>query len=51
MASIVGGYRYALFGGQMPEQASFISVAAFVVVFISGTIYFIGVEDEMTDYS
>lgn len=51
LTAIVGGYRYALFGGQMPTPASFISVTVFVAIFIAGILYFISIEDEMTDYA
>jgi lipopolysaccharide transport system permease protein len=50
MAGVVQGFRWAMFGGQMPGDMMYISFAMVIVVFVSSLWYFRKVEDDMADY-
>jgi lipopolysaccharide transport system permease protein len=50
MAGVVQGFRWAMFGGQMPGDMMYISFGMVIVVFVSSLWYFRKVEDDMADY-
>jgi lipopolysaccharide transport system permease protein len=50
MAGVTQGFRWAIFGGEMPSQLMWISFAMVAVLCISGLIYFRSVEDKIADY-
>ncbi len=49
MAGVVEGFRWALLGGPLPDQAIFLSAAATVVILIGGVAYFRRVERTFAD--
>jgi len=50
MAGIIQGFRWSLFGGEVPGGYFWISVIMVFILFVSGLFYFRKVEDEMADF-
>lgn len=49
MAGIIQGFRWSLFGGQVPDNTMYISFAMVFVLLVTGLMYFRRIEDEMAD--
>ena len=50
MAGVVQGFRWAMFGGELPSAMMYVSFAMVLFLFISSLWYFRKVEDDMADY-
>ena len=50
MAGVVQGFRWSILGGEAPGNMMFISFGMVLLLFISGLLYFRGIEDKMADY-
>lgn len=50
MAGVVQGFRWSIFGGEVPSNMMFISFGMIAFLFITGLMYFKKVEDQMADY-
>ena len=49
MAGVIQGFRWSVFGGEMPGYLMYLSFAMVVLLFFTALIYFNKVEDEMAD--
>jgi lipopolysaccharide transport system permease protein len=49
MAGIIQGFRWSLFGGQVPDNTMYISFGMVFLLLITGLMYFRRIEDEMAD--
>jgi lipopolysaccharide transport system permease protein len=50
MAGVVEGFRWSLFGGELPGLYMWISFGTVILLFFSGLLYFNKVEKDMADY-
>jgi lipopolysaccharide transport system permease protein len=49
MAGVIQGFRWSLFGGEIPGYLMYVSFAMVIILFATALIYFNKVEDEMAD--
>jgi lipopolysaccharide transport system permease protein len=50
MAGVIQGFRWSVFGGEMPGYLIYISFAMVILFFVTGLLYFKRVEDDMADF-
>lgn len=49
MAGIIQGFRWSLFGGDVPDNTMYLSFGMVFVLLVTGLMYFRRIEDEMAD--
>lgn len=49
MAGIIQGFRWSLFGGEVPDNTMYLSFGMVFVLLVTGLMYFRRIEDEMAD--